>query len=394
MFPVPAHVAQVLEKLEAAGFEAWCVGGCVRDVLLDRTPADWDVCTAATPDQTKKALTGFPTAEVGIRHGTVTALTDGGPVEVTTFRREGTYSDHRRPDRVDFSTRLEDDLLRRDFTINAMACHPSRGLWDCFGGQADLHARLLRCVGKPARRFEEDALRILRCLRFASVLEFSMEKETGNALFELADLLKLVSPQRVQGEMDRLLTGPGVAAVLAEFAAIIRIILPEPGEYNPALVQNAPQDIAARWAALLWQTPEAQQEKILQRLCFSNRRRQEITALLSHRAEPLPLTPRRIKDLLATLGVRRLSLLLDLFTLTRPDCREEIEEARAMAAYSQSQCLTLRQLAVSGRDLLELGFSTGPSLGAALQNLLNAVLEGELPNEREVLLERAAGELR
>ncbi len=227
MFSLPPYAGEVLEKLEAAGFEAWCVGGCVRDALLGRAPADWDVCTSARPEQTKKALAEFSQAETGLRHGTVTAITSGGPVEITTFRREGDYSDRRRPDKVEFTSCLEEDLLRRDFTINAMAWHPQRGLRDCFGGQADLQRGLLRCVGEPERRFQEDALRILRCLRFEAVLGFAIEENTEKALLALARLLEGISGERVQAEMDKLLAGAWAEKILHEYADVFRVLFPE-----------------------------------------------------------------------------------------------------------------------------------------------------------------------
>jgi len=324
---VPPFVAEILEKLEAAGHEAWCVGGCVRDTLLGRVPADWDVCTSALPQETKAALGGMPTAEVGAGYGTVTALTAGGPVEITTYRKEGAYSDHRRPDRVTFSKSIEDDLRRRDFTINAMAGHPGRGLRDPLGGQKDLHMQILRCVGCPARRFDEDALRILRCLRFAAVLGFGIEENTEKALMDLSNLLKTVSPERVQAEMDKLLVGACADKVLHIYADVFRALFPEG---ICADVSGAPLEPDARWAALLRGVPEA--EPVLCRLRFPNRRRKAILAHLA--GDPL----------------------------------------------------TLEHLEIKGRDLLELGYAPGPRVGEALHRLLKDVQDGVLPNERSALL--------
>lgn len=327
MKQIPAFVAEILEALEAAGHEAWCVGGCVRDTLLGRDPADWDVCTSALPQETKAALGGTPTAEAGVSYGTVTALTAGGPVEITTYRKEGAYSDHRRPDRVAFSKSIEDDLQRRDFTINAMAVHPLRGLRDPLGGQRDLHRKLLRCVGGPARRFGEDALRILRCLRFAAVLGFGIEESTKKALSDLSGLLKTVSAERVQAEMDKLLAGAYAEDVLRRYADVFRVLFPEG---ICADVSGAPPEPDARWAALLKGVPEA--EPVLCRMRFSNRRRK---AILAHIAgDPLPL----------------------------------------------------ERLEIKGRDLLELGYAPGPRVGEALRKLLKDVQDGVLPNERSALL--------
>lgn len=324
---VPPHVEDVLGRLEAAGHEAWCVGGCVRDTLLGRAPADWDVCTSALPQETKAALGPVPTAEIGAGYGTVTALTAGGPVEITTYRREGPYSDHRRPDSVTFSRSLADDLQRRDFTINAMAAHPRRGLRDPFGGRGDLHRQVLRCVGSPARRFGEDALRILRCLRFGAVLGFSIEEATEKALFACAPLLETVSAQRVLAEMDKLLEGEWGEGILKTYADIFCILFPEK---ICADISHTPPQADARWAALLKGVPEPQ--ALLSRLCFPNRRR------------------------------------------------------RAVLAHLAGDPLTLDRLQIKGRDLLELGYAPGPRVGEALHRLLKAVQDGVLPNERTALL--------
>ncbi len=332
MFSLPPYAGEVLEKLEAAGFEAWCVGGCVRDALLGRAPADWDVCTSARPEQTKKALAEFSQAETGLRHGTVTAITSGGPVEITTFRREGDYSDRRRPDKVEFTSCLEEDLLRRDFTINAMAWHPQRGLRDCFGGQADLQRGLLRCVGEPERRFQEDALRILRCLRFEAVLGFAIEENTEKALLALARLLEGISGERVQAEMDKLLAGAWAEKILHEYADVFRVLFPE---ISCGDVKLPSEGGAAGWAALLHGLPAAQAEGLLRRLRFPNRTQKEIMQIWA--GNPLPIS----------------------------------------------------QLAVQGRDLLELGFQPGPFLGRALHTLLGQVRAGEAPNEKDPLLDLA-----
>lgn len=327
MMCVPDYVQKILGKLEAAGHEAWCVGGCVRDSLLGRTPADWDVCTSALPEETKAALGEMPTAEIGAGYGTVTALAGEGPVEITTFRKEGAYSDHRRPDRVAFSKNLEDDLLRRDFTINAMACHPRRGLRDPLRGQEDLHRKCLRCVGDPLRRFDEDALRILRCLRFAAVLGFQVEESTESALYRLADLLKTVSAERVLGEMDKLLAGAYAEEILKRYADVLGRLFPE---RICADVASVPPEPDARWAALLKNVPAS--EEVLARLRFPKRRQKTVLAHLA--GDPL----------------------------------------------------TLSQLQIKGRDLLELGYAPGPRMGEVLHILLRDVQNGVLPNERSALL--------
>lgn len=389
---IPGYVGQVLGKLERAGFEAWCVGGCVRDALLGRAPADWDVCSAATPAQAKSAL-GMPTAELGLRHGTVTALTGSGPVEVTTFRREGAYSDHRRPDQVFFTQSLEEDLRRRDFTVNAMAYHPARGLRDPFGGREDLAAGVLRCVGEPSRRFGEDALRILRCLRFAAVLGFRIEDNTKKALFDSAGLLRAISAERTRAELSRLLAGPWAGEVVGEYLHILRVVLPElPENMQMDFLHNLPAAPAVRWAALLWQAPDEDAGRAMERLRFSKRDRQETGQLLAHRGEPLPIPRRRIQALLGELGAEQFFFLLDLLAYTRPaPQREETARARALAGemLAQGVCLSVGDLAVNGKDLLGAGCPAGPGIGRVLTALLEEVQAGRLPNEKGPLLTKA-----
>ncbi len=322
----PPYVRAVLDKLEAAGYEAWCVGGCVRDSLLGRAPSDWDVCTCARPEETKAALS-MPTAEKGAAYGTVTALTEGGPVEITTYRKEGGYSDHRRPDFVGFSLCLEDDLQRRDFTINAMAAHPSRGLRDPLGGREDLEKKLLRCVGDPRRRFDEDALRILRCLRFRAVLGFEIEETAKKALRDLADLLKTVSRERVLEEMDKLLAGAYAEETLKEYAELFCILF---GEKICADVSGVPPEPDRRWAQLLKHVQNP--GETLTALRFTNRRR------------------------------------------------------RAVLAHLAGDPVTLSDLQIKGRDLLERGYAPGPRVGEVLHMLLEDVQKGRLPNERSALL--------
>ena len=226
MVKIPEHAAQVLSALEGAGFGAWCVGGCVRDSLLGRTPQDWDVTTAAVPERVL-AIFGDRAVPTGLAHGTVTVRTAGGVVEVTTLRRDGTYRDHRRPQSVTFTDSLEEDLCRRDFTVNAMALDLRGELADPLGGRADLDAGLLRCVGEPDRRFREDALRILRGVRFAAALGFALEQETDRSLRANQALLTQIAPERIWAELKGLLTAPGAAEALRAYPEVIGVLWPE-----------------------------------------------------------------------------------------------------------------------------------------------------------------------
>lgn len=437
-FAPPPYALLVLRRLEQAGFEAWFVGGCVRDSLLGRAPGDWDVATSARPEQVQACFQGFSTADVGARHGTILVGVEGHPVEVTTFRRDGAYSDSRHPDGVTFSPRLEEDLCRRDFTVNAMAWHPERGLRDCFGGRVDLERRVLRCVGDPARRLPEDALRVLRCLRFAAVLGFSIQRGTAQALWEHQGLLPGLSAERVREELTKLLCGERAPQVLREYSGIIFTLLPElvpmcgctqetpyhcytVWEHTLHALGHAPQNATLRWAAFLHDSgkpgakffspdgvahfyghaglSEQLAQGLLARLRFPNKERERVCSLIGAHSQGLPFSEKRVKKLLGKQGEEWFFQLLDLMAADnsgkQPDlCPPRlalIGEARELAQsiLAQGACLTLKGLAVKGNDLLALGYAPGPGLGAALQALLDLVVAGEIPNEKGALEKRA-----
>ena len=439
----PVYGVRALDILEQNGFEAWFVGGCVRDFLLGLSPGDWDITTSARPEEILRCFKEYRCIETGIRHGTVTVLIDDRPLEITTYRCDGAYQDHRHPTKVEFSRRLEDDLSRRDFTVNAMAYHPKRGLVDRFGGQEDLRSKMIRCVGAADRRFTEDALRILRCLRFASRLGFSIETATADALQRQKGLLTEISHERVKIELEKLLVGEYAEEVLREYSDVLFVVLPELApmkgctqertyhcfdvwEHTLHAVGAVPPDPIVRWSALFHDCgkpgvktfePEGvahfyghDKESMriadlcCERLRFSNKEREAICALVARHGEPLPMPEKRVKRLLGKLGEEQ---LLRLFTLMRgdvaaqsPAVREERLsyladcEALAKRLIEEGQCLTLRDLAVNGNDLLALGFSKNRLLGSALHALLDGVLAGTLPNEREVLLEEAEKHLK
>lgn len=437
---LPPHAARVLELLEQSGFEAWCVGGCIRDSLLGLVPGDWDVASSARPEETKACFRDFRTVDTGIAHGTVTVLMEGKPVEITTFRSDGAYSDARHPDSVCFSRRLEDDLSRRDFTVNALAYHPQRGLRDPFGGLTDLEHRLLRCVGQPERRFSEDALRVLRCLRFASVLGFFIEPATLRAAQESKGLLRAVSWERIREELSKLLCGKNAAPVLRQNSGVLFSILPELApmetctqetkyhcfdvwEHTLHALAAAPPESVLRWAALLHDSgkpaakcfsgdgtahfygharnSESLAQAVLSRLRFSNREREAVCTLIRYHGEPLPIPEKRLKKLLGLLGRDR---VFQLFALMRADLSAKEpslypvrvrdigqSEALARTILDRGDCLSLKNLAVHGGDLIQLGYPQGSRLGRALDTLLDEVTSGSLPNEKRPLLERARG---
>jgi tRNA nucleotidyltransferase (CCA-adding enzyme) len=434
----PGYVNEVLEGLWAAGYQAYPVGGCVRDRLLGREPGDWDVCTSARPEQTAAVFSHNRLIETGLRHGTVTVMSQGKPVEVTTFRTESGYGDNRHPDRVDFVDDLAQDLARRDFTVNAMAYDRDGSIIDLYGGQADLAAGLIRCVGAPERRFSEDALRMLRALRFASRLGFSIEGETARAIHENRHRLQNISPERIFSELKGLLAGPGAGDVLRQFPDVIFEFLPE---LSPELGfdQNNPNHIHDIWThttmavdaiepdstlrltmllhdvgkAECYFTDEAGvghfyghakagmvlAEKMLRRLRCDNATREEVVRLIEyHDIEP-PQTAKGVRRLAAKLGPERVHRLIQCWRADSDDRAPAIRDrnlaiiqvtAQLLAeSEAESQCFSMKDMNINGRDIQSLGQAPGPALGQVLQSLWQAVTDGELANDHEALMARA-----
>ncbi len=390
---IPDQAQSIITLLESAGFFAYAVGGCVRDSLLGREPLDWDVATSARPEQTMRALAGLRVIETGLRHGTVTALAGGLAVEVTSFRLDGGYSDHRRPDAVIFTDDLCADLSRRDFTVNAMAWHPARGLCDPFGGAEDLQARRLRCVGDPARRLEEDALRILRAMRFASVLGFTIEARTAEAVLQYRERLRHVAAERIREELLKLSCGENVRRVLEDYRAVILTVLPPLVSLEPAVVEAIAPDPALRLAALCHAAGEDVAREVTARLRCSRAFTERVALavrLCSLRLNEIPPGQKRTVRLRRLLGEYGEAALLDGLALTRAAAgtgREACDalQAEVRAIAGQGLCVTRKQLAVNGNDLAALGLK-GPALGHTLDRLLEEVLEGRVENTKEALL--------
>ena len=435
MVDIPAPVRDILETLEAAGHRAWCVGGCVRDALLGRAPEDWDVTTAARPEETM-ALFGDRAVPTGLRHGTVTVRTAAGGVEVTTLRRDGAYRDHRRPESVTFTDSLEEDLRRRDFTVNAMAADLAGDLYDPLGGRADLAAGVLRCVGDPDRRFDEDALRILRGLRFAAQLGFAIHPDTAAAIHRNRELLGDIAPERIWTELKKLVTGTQAAEVLRAYPDVIGVFWPEVlpmvgfdqrnrhhchdvWEHTLHALAAVPPEADLRLTVLLHDIGKPNcftvDEKgqghfyghpaesarlageMLRRLRADNATTETVVRLVTWHDKNIPRTRSGVARALGKLGERDLRRLLDVKRADNlaqaPEYRAvqgEIDKAEAILdqLLAEGACVSLRQLAVNGRDLLALGLS-GPAVGRILRTLLDAVLDETLPNQRAALLAAA-----
>ena len=425
--------AALLDALHTAGYAAYAVGGCVRDSLLGRTAHDWDLCTSALPQQVMELFGTEQCIPTGLQHGTVTIKYGGQLYETTTFRTEGSYTDGRHPDEVQFVPDVREDLARRDFTINAMAYNEAEGLVDPFGGQKDLQNGLLRAVGEPQQRFTEDALRILRLYRFAARFGFALDAATARAARQLAPHLDCISAERIQEELAKLLAAPQPGTYLEP--AVLAVVLPEltPEGLTAAkpVVNACPageENLPVRWAALLGALGEADTRRVLKRLRCSNACIEETAVLvretagkgvcgsflLGHEsghsiARPTAcgsrVPPQRtvlgetpahagevaIRRLLGQYGLctveRLCALCAALHPQNAPDCALAAQRARQLEA--NGVCCRVSQLAVNGRDLMAAGIPAGPALRRVLEALLDGVIRAEYPNEKPALLAAA-----
>ena len=400
--------AALLDALHAAGYAAYAVGGCVRDSLLGRTAHDWDLCTSALPQQVMELFGTEQCIPTGLQHGTVTIKYGGQLYETTTFRTEGSYTDGRHPDAVQFVPDVREDLARRDFTINAMAYNEAEGLVDPFGGQADLQNGLLRAVGEPQQRFTEDALRILRLYRFAARFGFALDAATARAARQLAPHLDCISAERIQEELAKLLAAPQPGAYLEP--AVLAVVLPEltPESLTAAkpVVDACPageENLPVRWAALLGTLGETDTRRVLKRLRCSNACIEETAVLVretagegvcrsfSEEKASAHVDDISVRQLLGRYGLRTVERLCALCAALHPqdaqNCALAAQRARQLEA--DGVCCRVSQLAVNGRDLMAAGIPAGPVLRRVLEALLDGVIRAEYPNEKPALLAAA-----
>lgn len=371
---LPDSIKNIIEKLGECGCEAFAVGGSVRDSLLGKKPSDWDICTSALPNQIKRCFAGYQIIDTGIAHGTVTVIAEGNPVEITTYRIDGKYSDNRRPEKVEFTVSLEEDLARRDVTINAMAYSDETGLIDPFGGKEDISKSIIRCVGHPDRRFDEDALRILRCLRFAAVLGFEIEGQTEEAMVRCSGLLKNISRERVSTELSKLIMGECAGRVICKYNEIIEVAVG--AEVSTASdIEAMPKNTAARLALLFPKNTE----KALRDLRYDNKTIRTACALSEIAGEEPPVDTAYIKRLLRNRGEETVKLYFEM-----KGNREKLDKV-----LKSGECFNIAGLAVTGEDLIEAGIQPGPEIGQKLNMLLEAVIEGKIDNEREALISTA-----
>ena len=431
-FILPDGVEAVIEQLTEAGYEAYAVGGCVRNFMLGTEPKDYDVTTSAKPDEMKKALEGFRIIETGIKYGTITVISGGIPIEVTTYRIDGDYSDNRRPESVTFTTKLAEDLKRRDFTVNAMAYSSRTGIIDIFGGRNDLQNGIIRAIGDPDERFHEDGLRILRALRFASCYGLKIEPETAKAVHRNRMLLEHIAGERIAAEMNRLICGD-CENVLREYYDVITVFLPELAkchgfarhtkyhdrdvlEHIIATVSAIEPKLHLRLAMLLHDIGKplyftmgedgighfkghakgsaAIAESFFKRLKYGNALSESVMTLVQTHDIVIENRENLIKRYLNKYGDEMFFDMIKVHIADdmgkAPECRERIKTYRAAAEtarriISDRECFSLKQLAVNGNDMKALGFE-GEQIGIKLDYLLDLVIDGKCENEKDALL--------
>ena len=433
-YQLPQAVSYCLDKLEKVGFESYVVGGCVRDMLLGLTPHDYDICTAAKPEETAEIFRDHQLVRSGEKHGTIGVVIDHEVYEITTFRTEGGYSDSRHPDWVEFVPHVEEDLARRDFTVNAMAYHPKRGLIDPHGGEKDLEAKVLRAVGDPTRRFSEDALRILRGVRFASRFRLTPHPDTENAMAQLAPTMENLAAERVFSELCKLILTVD-AQELLRYRAVITQVIPalqatvdfrqhtphhayDVYTHTAYVVENTPKELPLRLAALLHDVGKPatftqdengighfyehaavsadMADSILAELKAPTALRQQVVLLIRQHMSLLTPEEKLLRRRLAQYGEETLRQMIALQKADRigTGVSKEDEDSDAALALleeilAQESCFSLKDLAIGGSDLMGAGFTPGPAIGKTLNALLELVIDQQLPNEKSALLEKA-----
>ncbi len=427
------NVSEIIDILQNAGFEAYCVGGAVRDSIMGYTPDDWDITTSATPDETHRIFKNYKTIDTGIKHGTLAVIIDHKPYEVTTFRIDGEYNDNRHPEEVVFTPDLENDLARRDFTVNALAYNNTKGLVDLYGGTYDIYNSIIKTVGDPDKRFNEDGLRILRALRFASVLGFTIEPETAAAIHRNRNLLKNISAERISVELSKLVCGKNAFNILMEYPDVLSVFIPE---IEPAVnftqhgkkhaydvwehichtVDTIPQDKILRLTMLLHDLGKVPTHKlnekgdstfknhatiggemareILTRLKFDKKTINRVSYLVSYHDFEPPETKLELKRHLKTKTPEDIRTLLVIKKSDRGALSEAYRDISAGTAQTllwlkeieeNHECCTIKDLAINGNDIIGAGI-TGENVGKTLNMLLDAVIEEKTQNTKEHLL--------
>lgn len=432
---VPFDANKLIDILQKNGHEAYLVGGCIRDCIIDRPVHDWDICTSATPDEMLRIFNDKKIIETGLQHGTVTVIVNGEPYEITTYRVDGIYSDGRRPDSVAFTSDLAEDLKRRDFTINAMVYNDNTGLIDPFHGLEDIDRKQIRCIGLAKERFDEDALRILRAIRFSSQLDFEIESHTHEAIMNQYENLQLISMERIQSEFCKIAVSKTFAKQLRLYKEVFSFFIPEFGmldfpQNNPyhefdvyghtirAVEQLETDDLVTRLAVFFhdFGKPHLYQDDadgtrhfrghgkvsaeladcIMKRLKFDNNTRNNVVELVYYHDAVIECSKKSVKRWLNKIGETQFARLLDIriADIKGQKCdydTERVEQANLVKTIlneilQETECFSLKDLAVNGNDLIQAGYKSGKELGVMLQRLLDAVMNDELKNDKDTLL--------
>jgi len=429
---LPEYVKIPVSLLAKEGFECFIVGGCVRDILMEKEPDDFDMTTSATPDEMLTVFKDYRVIETGLKHGTLTVVSGGKGLEITTYRTDGEYKDNRHPESVSFSRNIADDLSRRDFTVNAMAYSDERGIVDLFGGQEDLKNKIIRCVGEPDKRFNEDGLRIMRALRFASTLGFEIEPNTAESIHKNRELLCNIAVERLFTEFKKLVCGKNAAEILREYADVIAVFIPEIEpmigfdqktkyhcfdvyEHTLAALSNCPEnDIIMRLSIFFHDIGKPHcltvdelgghfkghdkigaeiTDTILRRLRSDNATREAVTRLIGEHCMQVAPTEKAVKRFLSTHSFDEARRAVALSRADKLACAPEYRiteihnllDALINKIEADGACFTLRDLAIDGRDLAALGLK-GKDIGKALNAALDAIIDGRVNNEKQELL--------
>ena len=390
---IPDFADRIISRLEANGFEAFAVGGCVRDSICKKIPKDWDVCTSAKPEQIKEIFeSDFTVIPTGEKHGTITVLSNHHPVEVTTFRYDGSYSDGRHPQKVQFVSHISEDLARRDFTVNAMAYNRRWGIVDLFGGMEDIKNKLIRCVGNPTERFEEDALRIMRALRFSAVCNFNIEKETSLAIHRGKELLRKISAERIYAELKKLLLSDSPSTLLIDYKDVFDVILPKTfSEKNCYLADKMPKDISMRLGVIFGNMTADAATESLEALKAERETIRRTCIFIKNSTINAPVCKTEAKYMLKSFGKADAIDILKYNSVwnSSGNAREDYFN-RALIFIDEieknNECYSLKSLDISGSDLLSLGIR-GQKIGIVLNALLDAVIENSVKNHKAELLD-------
>ncbi len=399
---LPRAVQKIISLLNDCGFDAYMVGGCVRDILMGNSPHDWDITTSATPEQVQKIFSRYSVIPTGIKHGTVAVIIDNTPFEITTFRIDGNYSDSRHPENVTFSTSLVEDLKRRDFTINAIAYHPKSGIVDPIGGQTDIQNKIIRTVGNPAQRFSEDALRIMRAIRFSAVLGFEMEPHTAMALYKYRHLLENIAAERIYTELNKILCSDGASAVIKKYFSVLsqRLFgdcLAKPFDASAFNCINLlPCKLSLRLSAFLYGAAMGFDTDVVSlaksffsHLKYDNKTRSQAMTLLANLHRSIPPDRISIRQIIRDIGTDNVQNIFELKVALQIDNLDTINLSKSIISeiLRDEDCCRLCDLAINGNDLASKFNLKGADIGNALNTLLDAVIEDKCQNTRSSLIE-------